>query len=90
MRAQGPARADAFRQAFDLALGDILADITTTLPKFGVRYDQWFSERSLATMAPSTRLDLLRKNGVVYERRRRVRATDFGDEKDRVVVRENG
>ena len=37
-------------------------------------------------------LDLLRKNGVVYQKEGAewFRATDFGDEKDRVVVRENG
>ena len=85
--------ADAFRQAFDLALGDILADIRDDLAEFGVRYDSWFSERSLADDgAIDHALDLLRKNGVVYEKdgAEWFRATDFGDEKDRVVVRENG
>jgi arginyl-tRNA synthetase len=85
--------ADAFRQAFDLALGDILADIRDDLAEFGVRYDQWFSERSLGDDgAIDHALDLLRRNGVVYEKdgAEWFRATDFGDEKDRVVVRENG
>jgi len=84
---------DGFRQAFDLALGDILADIRDDLEQFGVRYDCWFSERSLADDgAIDHALDLLRKNGVVYEKdgAQWFRATDFGDEKDRVVVRENG
>jgi arginyl-tRNA synthetase len=84
---------DGFRQAFDLALGDILADIRDDLAEFGVRYDCWFSERSLADDgAIDHALDLLRRNGVVYEKdgAQWFRATDFGDEKDRVVVRENG
>jgi len=84
---------DGFRQAFKLALGDILADIRQDLEEFGVRYDEWFSERSLATNGAIDRaLERLRKNGVVYEKdgAQWFRATDFGDEKDRVVVRENG
>jgi arginyl-tRNA synthetase len=82
-----------FRQAFDLALGDILADIRQDLEEFGVSYDEWFSERSLATDGAIDRaLARLRANGVVYEKdgAQWFRATDFGDEKDRVVVRENG
>ena len=85
--------AEGFHQAFDLALGDILADIRDDLAEFGVRYDEWFSERSLSDNgAIDHALDLLRSNGVVYEKdgAEWFRATDFGDEKDRVVVRENG
>ena len=92
-RAKALLGADGFRQAFDLALGDILADIRDDLAEFGVRYDSWFSERSLADDgAIDHALDLLRRNGVVYEKdgAQWFRATDFGDEKDRVVVRENG
>jgi arginyl-tRNA synthetase len=85
--------AAGFRQAFDLALADILADIRDDLDEFGVRFDEWFSERGLVERgAIDHALDLLRKNGVVYEKEgaQWFRATDFGDEKDRVVVRENG
>jgi arginyl-tRNA synthetase len=84
---------DGFRRAFKLALDDILADIRQDLEEFGVRYDEWFSERSLATNGAIDRaLERLRGNGVVYEKdgAQWFRATDFGDEKDRVVVRENG
>ncbi len=93
VRAKALLGEDGFRQAFDLALGDILADIRADLEEFGVRYDQWFSERSLSDDgAIDHALDLLRRNGVVYEKdgAQWFRATDFGDEKDRVVVRENG
>jgi len=85
--------ADGFEQAFRIALDDILADIRQDLEEFGVRYDEWFSERSLATDGAIDRaLERLRRNGVVYEKdgAQWFRATDFGDEKDRVVVRENG
>ena len=84
---------DGFHRAFKLALDDILADIRQDLEEFGVRYDEWFSERSLATNGAIDRaLERLRKHGVVYEKdgAQWFRATDFGDEKDRVVVRENG
>jgi arginyl-tRNA synthetase len=92
-RAKDLIGADGFRQAFDLALNDILADIRDDLEEFGVRYDTWFSERCLSDDGAIDRaLALLRKNGVVYEKdgAQWFRATDFGDEKDRVVVRENG
>jgi len=85
--------AEGFEQAFRIALDDILADIRQDLEEFGVRYDEWFSERSLATNGAIDRaLERLRNNGVVYEKdgAQWFRATDFGDEKDRVVVRENG
>ena len=78
---------------FDLGLDDILVDIRDDLAQFGVVYDRWFSERSLSEEgAIDHALDLLRKNGVVYEKdgAQWFRATDFGDEKDRVVVRKNG
>jgi arginyl-tRNA synthetase len=84
---------DAFHKAFDIALKDILADIRQDLEEFGVRYDEWFSERSLSDGGAIDRaLERLRRNGVVYEKdgAQWFRATDFGDEKDRVVVRENG
>ncbi|MFO1406128.1 MAG: arginine--tRNA ligase [Steroidobacteraceae bacterium] len=92
-RAKSLLGADGFRLAFDLALADILADIRQDLEEFGVRYDRWFSERSLTDDgAIDHALELLRKNGVVYSKdgAEWFRATDFGDEKDRVVVRENG
>ena len=85
--------AEGFEQAFRVALDDILADIRQDLEEFGVRYDEWFSERSLSTNGAIDRaLERLRKNGVVYEKdgAQWFRATEFGDEKDRVVVRENG
>jgi arginyl-tRNA synthetase len=84
---------EGFERAFRVAFDDILADIREDLEEFGVRYDEWFSERSLTTSGAIDRaLERLRANGVVYGKdgAQWFRATDFGDEKDRVVVRENG
>jgi len=84
---------EGFRQAFDIGLRDILADIREDLAEFGVVFDRWYSEHDLAQEGAIERaLDRLRRNGVVYEKdgAQWFRATDFGDEKDRVVVRENG
>ena len=85
--------ADAWRRVFDLGLEDILGDIRDDLAEFGVQYDNWFSERALSEGgAIDHALDVLRSNGVVYQKdgAEWFRATEFGDEKDRVVVRKNG
>jgi arginyl-tRNA synthetase len=82
-----------FRDIANLALKAILADMENDLTEFGVTYDRWFSEASLAGSGAIDRaLDKLRGQGHVYEKDGALwfRATTFGDEKDRVVVRENG
>jgi len=77
------------RQAFE----SIRADIEEDLAEFGVTFDSWYSERSLMT---SNRIDdalaVLEQRDMLYEQGGATwfRAKDFGDEKDRVVVRENG
>lgn len=85
--------ADDYRLLFDSGLKSCLADIRDDLGEFGVRYDNWFSERSLGDSgAVSAAIALLQEKGHIYEKdgAQWFRATDFGDEKDRVVVRENG
>ena len=86
----GPA---TYRQVFDLGLKVILDDIRQDLEEFGVSYDQWFSERALVEDGAANRaIERLKKSGHVYEKEGALwfRSTDYGDEKDRVVVRENG
>jgi arginyl-tRNA synthetase len=64
-----------------------------SLHRFGVEFDVWFSERSLhASGAVEHALDELRKQGHVFELDGAVwlRTTDFGDDKDRVLIRSNG
>ncbi len=78
---------------FDLALAGILKDISDDLAEFGIYYDNWFSERAFcATNAVDKALDVLRGSGHTYEKDGALwfRTTDFGDEKDRILVRANG
>jgi arginyl-tRNA synthetase len=82
-----------FRKAQDLALNSILDDIRDDLSEFGVVYDRWYSERSLTENGAINRaLEKLQANNHTYVKGGATwfRASDLGDEKDRVVVRENG
>ncbi len=75
------------------ALEVMLADQRDDLAQFGVRYDRWFSEASLYDSGEVVRaVENLRDNGHLYEKDGALwfRSTTFGDEKDRVVCRENG
>ncbi|CAN5350822.1 arginine--tRNA ligase [soil metagenome] len=85
--------ADGFQRVLDTALESVLTDIRDDLDEFGVRPDQWYSERSLEESGAIDRaLQLLREGGKLYEKggAQWFRATEYGDVKDRVVVRENG
>ena len=87
---------DAFRAVFDAGLADMLADIREDLAEFGVRFDRWYSEQDLGDGKDGGPIDRalrrLRANGHVFEQDGATwfRATLFGDEKDRVVIRANG
>jgi arginyl-tRNA synthetase len=75
------------------ALDAMLADQRDDLAQFGVSYDRWFSERSLYDSGEVARaVETLQRNGHLYEKDGALwfRSTNFGDEKDRVVCRENG
>ena len=83
----------AFRRVLDLALAGILSDIRADLEEFGVSFDCWFSERSLSDSGSVDRaLDAMKKAGHAYLKDGAwwFKSTDYGDEKDRVMVRENG
>jgi arginyl-tRNA synthetase len=78
---------------FQRALTIILDDIRDDLEKFGITYQSWFSERSLVESgAVSRAIEQLQQGGHIYEKDGALwfRSSDFGDEKDRVVVRDNG
>lgn len=82
-----------YRAIFDQGLSAILADIRDDLSEFGVIYDQWYSERTLEHSGVVAKtIDRLRAAGSVYEQDGAwwFRSSAFGDEKDRVVQRENG
>jgi arginyl-tRNA synthetase len=71
----------------------LLEEIKTDLRDFGVVFDSWFSEKSLFDGGEVTAaLDALRAGGYLYEDGKAVgfRASDFGDEKDRILIRSSG
>jgi len=82
-----------FRYVRREAHATISADIEDDLKGFGIEFDHWFSEQSLTDEGLiSDALQVLEDRGMLYEKDGATwfRATDYGDEKDRVVVRENG
>jgi arginyl-tRNA synthetase len=83
----------AFRRVLDLALSGILRDIREDLAEFGVTFDSWYSERSLSDSGAVDRaVQALTKAGHAYVKDGALwfKSTDYGDEKDRVMVRDNG
>jgi arginyl-tRNA synthetase len=85
---------DAVLETFARAGVDfMLESIGQSLDAFGVHFDVWFSERSLATSgAVEHALERLRAEGHTYESDGALwlRTTDFGDDKDRVLVKSDG
>ncbi|MDD2737605.1 MAG: arginine--tRNA ligase, partial [Methylomonas lenta] len=82
-----------YNDVFQAGLNEILADIKDDLQEFGVSYQHWFSERSLmednSVQQALQRLDeagyLYKQDGATW-----FASSRLGDEKDRVVVRDNG
>jgi len=82
-----------YRILFNAGLDWCLSDIRNDLAEFRVHHDNFFSERSLMTDGYVKRaIDILQANGHLFEEGGATwfKATAFGDDKDRVVVRENG
>jgi len=85
--------AEDFDTVFKLGLNDILDDIREDLEGFGTTFDEWFSERSLTeNKLVEHALEVGRERDDIYEKEGALwfRAEKYGDEKDRVVVRDNG
>ncbi|GAA4396227.1 arginine--tRNA ligase [Ornithinibacter aureus] len=85
--------ADAAVLARDLGYVAQLAAIQRTLDGFGVHFDVWFSERGLHDGgAVEQAVARLREQGHVFDHEGAVwlRTTDFGDDKDRVLIRADG
>ena len=75
------------------AAGDIMEGIREDLALFGVSFDAWFSEQSLYDSGEVDRiLAESRKRNIIYKKDGALwfKTSDLGDEKDRVVVRQNG
>jgi len=71
----------------------MLEEVGRTLERFGVHFDSWFSERSVyAKGEVDAVLAELEKRGHTYRHEDALwlRTTDFGDDKDRVLIRSNG
>jgi len=84
---------DNYKVVFDLAIQKILGGIKVDLSEFGVEYQQWFSEQSLVDSGLSkTTVEALQASGNIYEKDGALwfKTTEFGDDLDRVVVRDNG
>jgi arginyl-tRNA synthetase len=76
-----------------LALDGMREQQTATLAAFGIHYDNWFSEQTLhASGAVEKVLHLLKERGLAFEENGALwlRSTQFGDDKDRVLVRAEG
>jgi len=72
---------------------EVLKEVADSLERFGVHFDNWFSERSLyAKGEVDEALAELEKRGHTYRHEDALwlRTTDFGDDKDRVLIRSNG
>lgn len=83
--------ADDYELVFNQGLNAIVNDIRNDLEGFGVRFQNWFSEASISKDIDNA-LSRLDKNGHLYEENGALwfRSTSFGDDKDRVVKRDNG
>jgi arginyl-tRNA synthetase len=80
-------------EVYDLALTLMLTDMRQDLADFGVEFDSWASERELARKgAVEHAIATLQAKGALYSKDGAVwfRATQYGDDEDRVLVRSNG
>ncbi len=82
-----------YRVVFDAGLDSILITIKNDLVGFGVEFNNWFSERSLVENNTVNQcIEKLVENDWIYEKEgaQWFRSSKLGDEKDRVLIRENG
>ena len=84
---------DNFQTIFQVGIESILGGIKDDLADFGVRFEKWFSEQSLIDSGLSEScITRLKDSGHIYKKDGALwfKTTNYGDEKDRVVVRDNG
>ncbi len=76
----------------ELALKEKLAALKEDLESFNVTFDNWFSERTLHPDKVKAAVEELKNNGNIYEQDGALwlKSTAYGDDKDRVVIRDNG
>jgi arginyl-tRNA synthetase len=77
----------------EIALQEKLSALKDDLAAFNVQFDVWFSECTLhESGALKEACNVLKKNGYMYEQDGALwlKSTAYGDDKDRVVIRDNG
>ena len=76
----------------ELAYADKMFELQKDLEKFRVNFDMWFSEKTLHPDKINAVIEVLKTKGCIYEQGGALwlASSKFGDDKDRVVVRENG
>ncbi len=82
-----------FKTCLDLVLTEILRDIKEDLAEFGVHYDNWFSENQMISEgAIAKTIKELEAKNYLYRKDEAIwfKTSEFGDEKDRVLIRSNG
>ena len=92
-RAQELLGSNGYLTVFNAGLDTIVADIRDDLEEFGVHFENWYSEKTLAQRdLINTAIEQLKASNHIYEDKGALwfKSTAFGDEKDRVVVRDNG
>lgn len=76
----------------EYAYQEMLKNIRHDLEDFGIKFDNWFSERTLHPEKIEHAIDLLRNKGYIYEEEDALwfKSTEFGDDKDRVIIKSDG
>ena len=84
---------DAFEKVTEIVCQHILQTIKKDLSDFGVEYDHWFSEKNMIKASKINHVvkhleatnSLVKKDGATW-----LKTTNYGDDKDRVIIREDG
>ncbi len=95
---EGMSSEERMREFREIAYVQMLEDQKALLERYGTTFDRWFSERTLYEVADDDNsavdraLEAMSEKGYVYEKDGATwfRSTAFGDEKDRVLIKENG
>ncbi len=76
----------------ELALKEKLTALKEDLEAFNCTFDVWYSERTLHPDKVKAAVEVLKANGKIYEEDGALwlKSTEYGDDKDRVVIRDNG
>ena len=84
---------EAVSECAKVAAKKIIDDINKDLATFGIHFDTWFSEQTLFDSGKvDSAIDAFKATGQLYEKEGALwfKSSEYGDEKDRVVVRSNG